>query len=66
MKLELDFALKIIREADGNYCAGAIGMIRSIICADYSPFAKVRNVRTVLAALDTVLAENKGPTDDPR
>ncbi|WP_342480426.1 hypothetical protein NST07_25775 [Paenibacillus sp. FSL L8-0340] len=57
MKLELNFALDIIRESNGNYYAGAIGMIRSIINADYSPFTKVRNVRTVLAALDTVLAE---------
>lgn len=58
MKLELNFALGVIRESNGNYYAGAIGMIRSIINADYSPFAKVRNIRMVLVALETVLAES--------
>ncbi|MEK3836469.1 hypothetical protein [Paenibacillus sp. FSL R7-0128] len=59
MKLELDFALGVIREADGNYYAGAIGMIHAIMHADYSPFAKIYNVMTVLAALETVLTEGR-------
>lgn len=67
MKLELDFALQVIRESSGNYYAGAIGMIHAIMRSEYSPFTKVRNVMTVLAALETVLAEgSEGPNDDPR
>ncbi|MNI87930.1 hypothetical protein D3C73_1451730 [compost metagenome] len=67
MKLEPNFALGVIRESNGNYYAGAIGMIRSIISESYSPFTKVRNVRTVLAALETVLAEEeRRPGDDAR
>lgn len=58
MKLELDFALSVIREADRNYYAGAVGMIRSIMRSDFSPFAKIRDIKTILIALDTVLAEN--------
>lgn len=57
MKLELDFALEVIRESAPHHRAGAIGIIRNIISADYSPFRKVRNVKTVLAALETVLTE---------
>jgi hypothetical protein len=58
MKLELDFALDVIREADRNYYAGAIGMIRSIMRSDFSPFSKIRDIKTILVALDAVLAEN--------
>lgn len=59
MKLERDFALGVIRKADGNYYAGAIGMIRSIMRSDFSPFSKIRDIKTILDALDMVLAETR-------
>ncbi|AHV99008.1 hypothetical protein [Paenibacillus sabinae] len=59
MKLELDFALESIRKATPDCRAAALGVITAVVNADHSPFAKVSNVKTVLAALDTVLAENR-------
>lgn len=65
MKLELDYALELLRESAPAYHGTAIGMVRSAVNAGDSPFTTLRNVETALAALDTVLAERKRrPTGD--
>jgi hypothetical protein len=58
MKLELEYVIGLIRNSAPGYHAGAIGIISALMNDDCSPFQRLRNVRTVLAALETVLAEN--------
>jgi hypothetical protein len=52
MKINPEFVLKLLRESDGSHYATAVGIIRNEIQVDQSPFAKVRNVKIVLDALD--------------
>lgn len=52
MKIETDYVLKLLRESVGAHYSTAIGFIRNEIQVDQSPFAKVRNVKIILDALD--------------
>ncbi|MEK3867033.1 hypothetical protein MHH60_26535 [Paenibacillus sp. FSL H7-0716] len=54
MKIDPNFVLKFLRESDGSHYATAIGIIRNEIHAKHSPFSKIRNVKIVLDALDTL------------
>ncbi|MEK4195958.1 hypothetical protein NYE59_22975 [Paenibacillus sp. FSL L8-0323] len=54
MTLKLDFVLKSLRDSGGSPYETAIRIIKSEIRGNKSPFAKVRSVKIVLDALDSL------------
>jgi len=59
MTLKLDFVLKSLRDSGGSPYVTAIRIIKSEIHGNTSPFAKVRSVKIVLNALDSLNDEIK-------